>query len=67
MILMKLELSAEQAELLQRVLSEFVSDMRMEVAGTDSFEYRQMLKHDEELLRTLLRDLQPARQPVPVS
>ncbi|MFA5786529.1 MAG: hypothetical protein WDA71_06030 [Actinomycetota bacterium] len=59
---MELGLSAEQAELLQRVLTEYISDLRMEVGGTDSFKYRQMLKQDEESLKALLSHLESAIQ-----
>lgn len=55
---MRLELSDEETALLDRILSGYLSDLRMEVAGTDSFKLRQELKHEEETIKKLLGDLQ---------
>lgn len=55
---MKLELNSEQEEILGRVLSLYISDLRMEVAATDDFEFRRNLKHEEEQLKALLAGLQ---------
>jgi hypothetical protein len=49
-----LTLSAEERELLQNVLQETISDLRMEIADTDSHDYRAMLHHREDLLKLLL-------------
>ncbi|MFA5890805.1 MAG: hypothetical protein WDA27_07630 [Actinomycetota bacterium] len=54
---MELSLIAEEAALLQRVLTEYVSDLHREIAGTDSYEFRQGLKRDEEVLKKLLDHL----------
>ncbi len=52
-----LNLSSEQAETLARVLEDYVSDLRMEVANTDSQEFRDDLKKKELFLKDLLRQL----------
>jgi hypothetical protein len=49
-----LTLSAEERELLQNVLQETISELRMEIADTDSHDYRTMLHHREDLLKLLL-------------
>jgi hypothetical protein len=55
---MELTLGPEEATLLARVLTNYLSDLRMEVGATENFEWRQSLKHDEALLRGLLSRLQ---------
>ena len=52
-----LNLSSEQAETLAQVLEDYVSDLRMEVANTDSQEFRDDLKKRELFLKDLLRQL----------
>jgi hypothetical protein len=55
-----LQLSAEEAGALHEVLTEYLSDLRMEIADTDSFELRETLKGTERLLKRLLGDLAAA-------
>jgi LPS O-antigen subunit length determinant protein (WzzB/FepE family) len=52
-----LNLSSEQADTLAQVLEDYVSDLRMEVANTDSQEFRDDLKKKELFLKDLLRQL----------
>ena len=52
-----LNLSSEQAETLAQVLEDYISDLRMEVANTDSQEFRDDLKKKEVFLKDLLRQL----------
>jgi hypothetical protein len=52
-----LTLSPEEAATLAQVLAEYVSDLRMEVANTDSQEFRDDLKKKELLLKGLLSQL----------
>jgi len=52
-----LELDTEEARILTDVLNDYVSDLRMEVANTDSMEVRDELKHREAFLKDLLRRL----------
>jgi LPS O-antigen subunit length determinant protein (WzzB/FepE family) len=52
-----LNLSSEQAETLAQVLEDYVSDLRMEVANTDSQEFRDDLKKKELFLKDLLSRL----------
>jgi hypothetical protein len=48
------EFSDEEKDVLVKVLEEDVSELRYEIANTDSFDYRQGLKHKEEVMRTIL-------------
>ncbi len=49
-----LNLSSEQADTLAQVLEDYISDLRMEVANTDSQEFRDDLKKKELFLKDLL-------------
>ncbi|HZS46284.1 MAG TPA: hypothetical protein VFC63_14505 [Blastocatellia bacterium] len=54
---MELNLDQNEASSLKRILTQYLSDLRMEVGGTESYDMRQSLKHDEELIRNLLSKL----------
>jgi hypothetical protein len=49
-----LELDAREARILADVLTDYISDLRMEVADTDSQEVRDELKAREAFLKDLL-------------
>ena len=53
----QITLTQEEAATLRRILSNYVSDLRMEIADTDSWQFRQNLKHEEALLKKLLEQL----------
>ena len=53
----QITLTPEEAAVLRRVLSGYVSDLRMEIVDTDSWQFRQNLKHEEVLLKKLLEQL----------
>jgi hypothetical protein len=44
MVELELDLSDEERQILEEVLDAAVSDLRMEIADTDSYDFRQMLK-----------------------
>ena len=50
-------LTQEEAAALKGALSSYVSDLSMEIAHTDSWKFRQNLKHEEVLLKKLLEQL----------
>ena len=60
-----LNLSSEQAETLAQVLEDYISDLRMEIADTDSQEFRDDLKKRELFLKDLLRQLGRTATSVP--
>ena len=47
-------LSDEQSQLVHRILGSYLSDLRMEIAGTDNPVMRRSLHHEEDLLGELL-------------
>ena len=53
----RLELTAEESEMLQAILESYLSDLRMEIAGTDSMDFREKLKKKEVLLKRIIPDL----------
>ena len=53
----RLELTREEAEELQTILKNCLSDLRMEIAGTDSADFREGLKWREMLLDKLIAQL----------
>jgi hypothetical protein len=58
-----LDLNAQEARILAEVLTDYVSDLRMEIANTDSLEVRDELKEKEALLKGLLSRLAAAPNP----
>jgi hypothetical protein len=55
---MQLNLTTEEADMLKEILTSFLSDLRMEIADTDSMDFREELKKKEILLKRLLGDLE---------
>lgn len=55
---MTIELTVDEAATLSRVLTSYLSDLRMEVAATDRMEFRESLKEEEAFLKRLLDRLQ---------
>jgi hypothetical protein len=55
--LMTLELSAEERDFLVDLLDEDLRDLKMEIADTDSFAFKQRLKARERVLIGLLQRL----------
>jgi hypothetical protein len=53
----QLTLTDEEAGTLRRVLEEYVSDLRMEIADTDSMDFRDQLKREEAFLKRLIEQL----------
>lgn len=57
-----LDLNAEEKEALIGVLESYLSDLRYEIADTDSMDYRNELKQKKDLLQKLLLALQQATE-----
>jgi len=52
-----LELTYEEAGELREVLESYLSDLRMEIGGTENMNFREMLKKKEVFLTEILRRL----------
>jgi len=55
---MELTLKANEAELLQAILREYLSDLRMEICGTDSYSMREDLKGNERIIKEIIDQLE---------
>lgn len=55
---MDLVLSKEDFVLLKKVMETYISDLRMEIANTDSFDWRQRMHEDEDRAKAILDRLQ---------
>jgi hypothetical protein len=56
-VMITIELAPEDARRLGEVLESYLSDLRMEIAGTDSVSFREDLKKTEAFLKGLLTRL----------
>ena len=54
---MKIELTREQSTALKRALESYLGDLRMEIADTDSQDFRDGLKHEKGLLVDVVQQL----------
>lgn len=59
--MIRIEFSDSDASRLREMCESQLSDLRMEIAGTDSMDFRLRLKQDAELLRKLIAQLEAAR------
>lgn len=62
--MVRLELQPTEAEVLRMVLESYLSDLRMEIADTDSQDYRQKLKDRKMVLRRIVTSISEARNTV---
>jgi hypothetical protein len=64
-------MTQEEIETLTEVVKEYLTDLRSEILDTDGYDYKQALKHKEEVLRVvhakLERESQSIRQFLTVS
>lgn len=56
-----IELSQEEHDLLVAVLDEFLSDLRMEIADTDSADYKDELRHEKAVIIALIEKVKAAQ------
>ena len=59
--MVRLHLDPTEAEVLRMVLESYLSDLRMEIADTDSMDYREKLKSRKLVLRRIADLLGQAR------
>ena len=56
----QLDLTKEEKDILTEILENDLSDLRMEIADTDSLDFREMLKKQKEVLKKALETLRQA-------
>ncbi|MEJ2634761.1 MAG: hypothetical protein P8184_05660 [Calditrichia bacterium] len=55
--MIQLEISKDEAVILKDYIESCLSDLRMEIAGTESMDFRERLKKKEAFLKRLLEQL----------
>jgi hypothetical protein len=58
-----LDLTVDEIDVLRHVLESYLSDLRMEIADTDSFDFREMLKHRKQVINKVLDGLSAVSEP----
>jgi hypothetical protein len=58
--MINLELTKEEKDILAMILESYLSDLRMEIADTDSMDFRESLKKRKDVLKKVLETLQHA-------
>lgn len=53
-----IDLESGECAILRHVLESYLSDLRMEIAHTDSFDFRDMLKERKAVIRKVLGELE---------
>ncbi len=59
--MVRVELTAEEAEKVSQILENYLSDLRMEIVDTDSQAFRDDLKKTKELVMRVIDQLRPAK------
>lgn len=57
---MELTLQDSEVNYLLRLLQQNLSELKMEISNTESYDMRQQLKQHEAVLKSILRRLDPA-------
>jgi len=57
-----LELNLEELSTLKEVLENDIADLRMEIVRTDRSEFREMLKHKEQILKKIFLILETSEK-----
>jgi hypothetical protein len=58
--MINLDLTKEEKDILAMVLESYLSDLRMEIADTDSMDFRESLKKRKDVLKKVLETVQHA-------
>jgi hypothetical protein len=66
-VMIRLELTEEEAAVLERRLESAVSDLRMEITSTDDLDYREGLKRDKLAMEHVISLLTRHGETVPYS
>lgn len=53
-----IQLDDRESELLLQVLRNTLSDLRMTISNTENYEWRQQMKKDEELMKSIIARLE---------
>ena len=53
-----IELSLEESNLLGKIVNNYLSDLRMEIANTDQLTFKDSLRKEENMLNDLIKKIQ---------
>jgi len=56
--MIRIELNSQEADILHLILESYLSDLRMEIANTDSMDFRESLKERKVFIKKLLQELE---------
>lgn len=56
--MIRMDLSEQEATILSQILCSDLSDLRMEIAGTESQPFREQLKFKEQVMKDLVKRLE---------
>ncbi len=56
--MIRVDLTAEERDVLHNMLSNYVSDLRMEIADTDRQDFREMIRQRKEILQKIINALE---------
>lgn len=56
--MIQLDLTSDEQETIAAVLENYLSDLRMEIANTDSMDFRDMLKERKRVVQKVLDEVQ---------
>lgn len=62
-LMAQITLDDDEVQILAAALRSYLSDLRMEVAGTDSYDFREALKRQESALSRVLEQIGGAEEP----
>ncbi|MFY9398627.1 MAG: hypothetical protein WAR22_09720 [Desulfomonilia bacterium] len=52
--MIRVDFTPEEKDILKSMLSNYVSDLRMEIADTDRKDYREIIRQQKEILQKLM-------------
>lgn len=58
--------SPEESQLLENLLETYLSDLKMEIRHTDNYEYKQMLKQQQDTINRIVQGLK-VNLPIPAT
>ena len=62
---MMLQLDDAEAAVLKQVLTDYLSDLRMEIVDTEDYDLRESMKGDEVIIKRLIANLDGSRVNAP--
>ena len=58
---MQLSIQQDEAELLHRILTQYLSELKPEISNTENFEWRQGMKRDEDAVKRMISQLEQSK------